>query len=92
MASMYSPTYGPGPIPFMALALFHSWPWPYSIDGHGPLPLMAMAHSIHAHGPIPLMAKDPIHGQGPVAVAPYNCTWQNVAIYPVSHSPGVTPA
>jgi len=37
------------------------------------------------------MAKTPIHGQGPVAVAPHNCTYQNVVIYPVSHSPGVTP-
>ena len=53
---------------------------------------MAMAHSIHGHGPIPFMAKSPIHGQGSVAVAPHNCTWQNVAIYPVSYSPGVTPA
>ena len=53
---------------------------------------MAMAHSIHGHGPIPFMAKAPIHGQSPVAVAPHNCTWQNVAIYPVSYGPGVTPA
>ncbi len=56
--------------------------------GHGPIPFMAMAHSIHGHGPIPSMAKTPIHGQGPVtvAVAPYNFTWQTVAIYPVSHA------
>ncbi len=60
MAPMYGPTYGHGPIPFMAMALFHSWPWPYSI---------------HGHGPIPFMAKAPIHGQGSVAVATYNCAW-----------------
>jgi len=38
--------------------------------GHGPIPFMAMAHSIHGHGPIPFMAKTPIHGQGSIAVAP----------------------
>ncbi len=75
MAPMYGPTYGPGPIPFMAMAPFHSWPWR--------IPFMAMAHSIHGHGPIPFMAKAPIHGLSPVAVAPHNCTWQNVALYPV---------
>jgi len=48
MAPMYGPTYGHGPIPFMAMAhsamahsihghgAFHSWPWPYSIYGQGP--------------------------------------------------------
>ena len=83
MALMHGPTYGYGPIPFMAMAhsihghgVFHLWPWPYSI---------------HGHNPIPFMAKSLIHGQGSVAGVPYNCTWQNVAIYPESHSPGVTP-
>ncbi len=84
MAPIYGPTYGHGPIPFMAMAhsihghgAFHSWLWPYSI---------------HGHGPIPFMAKVPIHGQDPVAVAPNNFTGQNVAIYPVSYCLGVTPA
>jgi len=67
----------PWRIPFMAIALFHSWPWP---------------HSIHGHGPILFMAKAPTYGQGPVTGASYSCTWQNVAIYPVSRSPGATPA
>ena len=93
--------------PLMAMALFHSWLWripfmamAHSIHGHGPIPFMAMApfhswpwpQSIHGHSPIPFMAKSLMHGQGSVAGAPYNCTWQNVAIYPESHSPGVTPA
>jgi len=42
MAPMHGPTYGHGPIPFMAMAPFHSWPWR--------IPFMAMAHSIHGHG------------------------------------------
>jgi len=70
-----------------------------SIYGHGPIPFMAMAHSTHGHGAfhswlwrIPFMAKSLIHGQGSVAGAPDNCTWQNVAIDPESHSPGVYPA
>jgi len=29
--------------------------------GHGPIPFMAMAHSIHGHGPIPFMAIAPFH-------------------------------
>ena len=71
MAPMYGPTYGPGPIPFMAMAhsihghgVFHSWLWR--------IPFMAMAHSTHGHGPIPFMAMaHSLHGQGPVAVAPH---------------------
>ncbi len=35
MAPIYGPTYGHGPIPFMAMA--------YSIHGHGPIPFMAIA-------------------------------------------------
>jgi len=64
MAPMHGPTYGHGPIPFMAMALFHSWPWPHSIHGHGAfhswpwrIPFMAMAHSIHGHSPTLSMAK-----------------------------------
>jgi len=55
---------------------------------------MAIAHSIYGYSAIPFIAKAPIHGQGSVAVAValYNYTWQNIAIYPVSYSPGVTPA
>ncbi len=67
MAPMHGPTYGPGPIPFMA-----------------------MAHSTHGHGLNPFMAKTPVAVA--VAVAPHDCTWQNVAIYPASHNPGITPA
>jgi len=32
-----TPVHGHGPIPFMAIALFHSWPWPHSIHGRGPV-------------------------------------------------------
>jgi len=74
MAPIYGPTYGHGPIPFMAMAhsihghgAFHSWPWPHSIHGHGAF------HSWPWR--ILFMAKAPIHGQDPVAVAPDNCTW-----------------
>jgi len=44
----------------------------------------AQAYATHyrfTYSPIPFMAKSPTYGQGPVAVAPYNYTWQNVAIY-----------
>ncbi len=63
MAPMHGPTYGHGPIPFMAMAhsihghgAYHSWPWPYSIHGHGPIPFMAMA-LFHSRPSPPLMAK-----------------------------------
>jgi hypothetical protein len=62
MAPMHGPTYGHGPIPFMAMAhsthghgAFHSWPWPHSIHGHGafhswPSPsFMAKALSLAHH-------------------------------------------
>jgi len=42
--------------PLMAMALFHSWPWPYSIHGHGPIPFMAMA-PFHSWLRPPFMAK-----------------------------------
>jgi len=48
MAPMYGPTYGPGPIPFMAMAPFHSWPWR--------IPFMAMA-LFHSWPRPPFMAK-----------------------------------
>ncbi len=55
MALMYGPTYGHGPIPFMAMAhsthghgAFHSWPWR--------IPFMAMA-PFHSWPSPPFMAK-----------------------------------
>jgi len=87
MAPIYGPTYGPGPIPFMAIA--------YSIHGHGAFYLWLWPHSIHGHGPIPFMAIAPFHSwprSYRCRTAPYNYTWENVAIYPESYSPGVTPA
>ncbi len=48
---------------------------------HGPIPFTALA---------PFMAKALTHGQGPVAVTTYSCTWQNVAVYPGLRSPDVT--
>jgi len=38
MAPMHGPTYGPGPIPFMAMA--------HSTHGHGPIPFMAKVLSL----------------------------------------------
>jgi len=50
MAPMYGPTYGHGPIPFIAMAhstyghgVFHSWLWPHSIHGYSPTLFMAKA-------------------------------------------------
>ena len=78
---------------------FHSWPWripfmamAHSTYGHGAFHSWPQPYSIHGHGPIPFMAEAPTYGQGPVTGASYSCTWQNVAIYPVSRSPGATPA
>ncbi len=65
MAPMHGPTYGYGPIPFMAMAhsihghgAFHSWPWR--------IPFMAIA-PFHSWPRLPLMAKvlSPAH---PIAV------------------------
>ena len=84
----------PWPYSIHGHGAFHSWPWR--------IPFMAMAHSIHGHGafhswPWPYS----IYGHGAFPswprscrcrTAPHNCTWENVAIYPESYSPGVTPA
>ena len=43
MALIYGPTYGPSPIPFMAMA--------HSTHGHGLIPFMAKT-PIHGQGPV----------------------------------------
>ena len=52
-----APVHGHGPIPFMAIAPFQSWPWRIPFMAIAPfqswpwrIPFMAMAHSIHGHG------------------------------------------